>query len=78
MAHKVIPLKTWVTPNRAIAKEDDIGKNSISICDTDYEWLEKQEKELGQKIFKDVSEPKKKVKKESFSALPKLKRMEVK
>jgi len=59
MVHKVIPLETWVTPRRAIAKEHDIDKNVITICEADYEWLKEQEKELGRKIFKDTSEPKK-------------------
>jgi len=65
MVHKVIPLETWITPRRAIAKEHDIDKNVITICEADYEWLKEQEKELGRKIFKDVSEPKKS-KKETF------------
>jgi len=86
MGHKVIPLEPWVTPNRAHAEKFDIDKNAINISDTDYEWLNEREKELGRKIFKDISEPTKKPKKGLIQkggsmkpaiALPKLKREEV-
>lgn len=63
MGHKVIPLEPWVTPNHAVAKEDDIGKTEILVPDDEYKWLKEREKELGRKIFKDVSEPEKKPKK---------------
>jgi len=85
MGHKVIPLESWVTPNHAVAKEDDIDKTEILVPDDEYEWLKKREKELGRKIFKDVSEPAKKPKKGLIQkggsmrpapVLPKLKREE--
>jgi len=61
MAHNVIPLAEWTTPDRAIAKDIDVNKNVISISDTDYEWLKEQSKELGRDLFKDESGPKKKI-----------------